>query len=226
MRKSLDLTSQKFDFLFVIKLHEIKTFYDKNRNRYINKKYWLCKCDCGKEVIRITSNLTDKNSIHSCGCQLSYKSRERNKQKYEKYPYYKKLNSRWSKIKERLYNPNNISYHNYGERGIKMCEEWKNDSFAFYKWAIKAGFRPELLLDRIDNNGDYCPENCRWVDRKTQNRNTRRNVFITYNNKTMCMSEWAEELGTTLKNFWYLSNKNNKNYQMVIEKLISDKIYK
>lgn len=226
MTKALDLTSEKFDFLTVLKIHHINKTYNTTYKRNENKRFWLCKCVCGNEVIRSTSNLRDKNRIHSCGCQISYKVRERNKEKYAKLPYYQKLISRWCKVKERLYNPNSISFPNYGGRGIKMCDEWKNDSFAFYTWAIHNGFEPHLLLDRINNDRNYCPENCRWVDRKTQNRNTRKNVFITYEGETLCMAEWAEKLGVTLKHFWYKANKNNKDYTKTIELIKKEKIYK
>lgn len=215
--KQMDLTAQKFGFLTVLKLHHLKTVYEEKYKRHVTHRYWTCKCDCGKTVVRRTSSLIDKTKVHSCGCQISYKVRQRNQQKLEKYPHYRTLIVRWCKIKERLYNPKSISYPNYGGRGIKMCDEWKNDSFKFYEWSMANGYQKGLFIDRINNNGDYCPENCRWVDRKTQNRNTRKNVFITYDGETHCMSEWAELLGTNLKSFWYQAHKRNKNYAQTIE---------
>ena len=76
----------------------------------------------------------------------------------------------------------------------KICDEWKNNYQAFKKWALENGYQDNLSIDRIDVNGNYCPENCRWTTDKEQKNNTRRNHYITYNGKTQSMSKWAEEL--------------------------------
>ena len=96
-------------------------------------------------------------------------------------------------MKARCLNKNDKSYKNYGGRGITVCPEWVNDFMIFYK---DMGERLQgLTLDRIDNNGNYCKENCRWSSPKEQNNNTRRNRFITYNGKTQTIAQWADELG-------------------------------
>lgn len=107
---------------------------------------------------------------------------------------YTRLYNILDKIKQRCYNKNNTSYENYGGRGIKICEEWLNDFDVFYNWAYENGYDDTLTIDRIDNNKSYSPDNCRWVDRKTQANNKRNNVYLTYNGKTQTIAQWAEEL--------------------------------
>ena len=97
-------------------------------------------------------------------------------------------------MKSRCYLPTFSRYEYYGGRGIKICQEWlgKNGFDNFYDWAMTNGYADDLTIDRIDTNKDYCPENCRWVDRKTQNNNTRINHYYTYNGETKTVSQWAE----------------------------------
>jgi len=97
----------------------------------------------------------------------------------------------WKSMIKRCSNSNDRYYANYGGRGIKVCHRWKK----FENFLKDMGEKPNgMTLDRIDNNGHYCMENCRWATRKQQMRNTRRNRLITINNKTKCLSEWCEEL--------------------------------
>ena len=97
-------------------------------------------------------------------------------------------------MRDRCTNENNNYYKNYGGRGISVCEEWL--SFDNFKsWALENGYSDELTIDRIDNNGNYCPQNCRWADRFQQANNTSTNRHLTYNGRTMTFSEWARELG-------------------------------
>ena len=105
----------------------------------------------------------------------------------------------WSHVKDRCYCKNNKDYKNYGARGIKVCEEWKNDFMSFYNWSMAHDYADDLTIDRIDVNGNYEPSNCRWVTPKEQARNRRNNKFITYNNETHCISEWAEKIGIPRK---------------------------
>ena len=104
----------------------------------------------------------------------------------------------WNGIKRRCLSPDDTSYENYGGRGIKICDEWKNSSAMFIEWALSHGYTDELTIDRIDVNGDYCPENCRWVTYREQGKNKRNNRLITYNGETHCLSEWAEIMNMTV----------------------------
>ena len=106
-----------------------------------------------------------------------------------------KLYSVWVNMRARCNNPFNYDYHYYGGRGIKGCPEWDQDAGAFIEWALKNGYEEGLSIDRIDHDGDYCPENCRWVTHKEQMRNIRSNRLITYQGETHCMAEWAEITG-------------------------------
>ena len=97
-------------------------------------------------------------------------------------------------MKRRCYDNNAISYNKYGGRGIKVCEEWQEYE-PFSEWAKNNGYTDELTLDRIDNNGDYSPNNCRWATYKEQALNTRTNHFIEFCGEIKTLSQWADELG-------------------------------
>lgn len=98
-------------------------------------------------------------------------------------------------MKARCHNPRNHHYPWYGAKGIQVCEEWRNSFETFYEWAISIGYNEDLTIDRIDTTGNYCPENCRFVSRAEQNRNTSRNVLIEINGETRTLSEWARISG-------------------------------
>jgi hypothetical protein len=101
----------------------------------------------------------------------------------------------WENMKGRCNNPQRTNYGNYGGRGIKICYVWENDFKVFYDWSISNGYKVGLTLDRIDVNGDYTPENCRWADTKTQANNKRTSKFITFNGIKKTHREWEEEYG-------------------------------
>ena len=154
---------------------------------------WECKCDCGNLTPVSRNNLTSGHTL-SCGC---LQQRMRRHGEYHKIHGQTgtRLHRIWKDMKTRCTNPNAINYDNYGGRGISVCEEWRKDSYAFREWAVANGYCDDLTLDRIDVNGNYCPENCRWVTRKEQNNNRRDNRKLTFNGRTQSIPEWAEELG-------------------------------
>lgn len=105
------------------------------------------------------------------------------------------LNIMWCGMKERCNNPSADNYQWYGGKGIRVCDEWNNNFQAFFDWAQSNGWQKGLSIDRIDNSRDYCPDNCRFVDMKSQFRNRSTNLPITVNGETLLAVEWAERIG-------------------------------
>jgi hypothetical protein len=151
--------------------------------------YWLCKCDCGKSIEVRGSSLISGHT-KSCGCYLSDKLTEKNT---KHGGFGTRLYSIWQGMKKRCYVISDKDYHNYGGRGIKICDKWLNDFEAFQKWSLNHGYSNELTIDRINVNGNYEPCNCRWADLLEQNNNKRSNKLLTVANKTMTLSMWARE---------------------------------
>ena len=115
----------------------------------------------------------------------------------------------WDGMKQRCYNPNDKNYSNYGLRGITICNEWRYDFNKFQEWSLNNGYQEGLTIDRIDVNGNYEPNNCRWATAIMQGRNRRNNKLITYKNETHCISEWAEIFNIPRKCLEYRVRKWN-----------------
>ena len=98
-------------------------------------------------------------------------------------------------MKSRCQNPNVPCFDRYGSRGIRICKEWIESYENFKKWSLQNGYSDKKTIDRIDNNGDYCPENCRWVDDNVQRNNKRNNHYLTFNGETKTISEWSKVTG-------------------------------
>lgn len=126
-----------------------------------------------------------------------------------------KLYNVWRGIKKRCNNPTYYAYPSYGGRGIKMCEYW-NDFEHFYEWALQNGYEVGLTLDRIDNEGNYEPNNCRWATWKTQGNNRRTNKLISYNGKTQTISEWADEIGISTNALWERLHRNKMPLELAL----------
>jgi len=185
MGAKVNLAGQKFGRLLVL--------YDtgERKNKHV---VWHCRCDCGNEVDARGDNLTS-GLARSCGCY----NRERVAEVQATHGMSRHGGAHpvywvWHGMLQRCKNPNDKRYKYYGGRGITVCDEW-HDAEKFIGWAVLNGWEKGLTLDRIDNNGNYKPDNCRWVTRKVQSRNMRSNHLIAFNGKTQTIAEWAEEIG-------------------------------
>lgn len=118
-----------------------------------------------------------------------------------------KLNKVWRNMKDRCYNPHNNRYNHYGRRGIIVCLDWKDSYMAFRDWALNNGYSNGLSLDRIDNDGNYEPSNCRWVNSVIQNNNFSRNRLLTHNGITLSLSQWARRTGIPRNTLDYRFNR-------------------
>lgn len=176
-----DLTGLRFGKLVAIK---------PTTDREFSNVIWECKCDCGNTVFVSSNKLTMKQtqSCGKCGFQQQRASEVRSKYESDSDRY---LARKLHGIKVRCLNPSSIEYHNYGGRGIKICDDWLNDTMSFVKWAKTSGYHPGLEIDRIDVNGDYCPSNCRWVTHRYNSNNKRNNHFVEVDGIRMSARQWS-----------------------------------
>lgn len=156
------------------------------KDRYHNM-YYYCTCNyCGFHTIMSAESINSKTT-KTCGCL-----------KYHHNKVFTRLYSIRGSMIRRCYNKSSTEYNKYGGRGITICDEWlnKEDGFKnFYKWAMNNGYQDDLSIDRINNNGNYCPENCRWADVKVQSNNRSTCVYIKYKNYIFNVGQWSEITG-------------------------------
>ena len=159
-------------------------------------------CDCGNKNVPIYLSAIKGGYRKTCGCLQMNKqcipSKSRNK-----------LYSTWRGMKRRCLDKTSKHYHNYGGRGITICDEWLDKFDNFADWAMQNGWEYNLTLERKDVNGDYCPENCTWATVKEQHRNKRNNIFYTYDGRTQCLNDWLEETGVS-RGTYYSRIKSGK----------------
>lgn len=206
-----DLRGQKFGRLTVID-------FDRKGGKNGRTYYYKCLCDCNNTCVKSASYLLrkDKYAPHkSCGCwhrelylTSSTKHGHGTKGKSSTYKI-------WCEIKIRCCNPNNHAYHNYGGRGIRVCDRWLH---SFENFLADMGERPSTdhSIDRIDVNGNYCPENCRWATRKEQANNRRSNILVEYNGKTQTLKQWCDELGLNFSNARYVLRKTGRSFEYIV----------
>lgn len=156
---------------------------------YIKPSKWSCLCSCGNSVVVPAHNLLN-GTAKSCGCIRTEKLVERRKSHgMTNTPTY----IAWCNMKQRCYKPDWAGYKNYGARGITVCDRWTD---SFENFLADMGVRPDgFSLDRVDSNGNYDLDNCRWVDWSTQMNNQRKTVLMTKDGITLSRSQWARKLG-------------------------------
>ena len=154
---------------------------------------WLCQCDCGSDPKVIVGSCLRNGHTQSCGC--IHKEGLSNLRATHRESHTRLYNI-WKSIKARCYNSNNHAYDRYGGRGIVMCDEWKHNYVSFRDWALDNGYDNSLSIDRIDVNGIYSPQNCRWADDYMQANNKRDNHNIEINGEVKTMKEWCDHFGT------------------------------
>lgn len=179
--KRRDLTGTRYGKLLVVSMAD-------NKGRFTQ---WNCLCDCGNATVVATAHLTNGHT-KSCGCLRSETASIN-------FSTHRKSNTRlyrmWRNIKTRCENSKCNHYHLYGGRGIHICDEWRNDFSAFEEWALNHGYQDNLSIDRIDVNGSYTPDNCRFVTMKEQENNKRANHYIYYNGERKTLAELSDEFG-------------------------------
>jgi len=155
-----------------------------------NKSYdslWLCQCDCGHELI-VRGGALKNGHTKSCGCL----QKERVSKSHTTHGFsHEKLYKVWIGIKGRCYNPKDWSFKNYGARGILIYKEWNENYMAFRNWSKINGYKEGLTIDRINNDGNYEPSNCRWIPKSIQSKNRRNRKILTFNGITKKVIDWA-----------------------------------
>lgn len=200
MSKLINITGEKFNLLTVVK---------RLKNATDGSSVWLCKCECGKFTEVRGKNLKN-GAVKSCGClNKNFTTKTHG---MSNTPIY----NIWSSMKARCLYEKSCSYPRYGARGITVCDEWKNSFESFYEWALKSGYKKGLTIERIDNDGNYCPENCTWISHKKQCSNRRTNVVFEHNNQSHTLAEWCEILNLDYKLIHNRIYKLNWNFEKAI----------
>lgn len=160
--------------------------------RYIGKEKWMFLCDCGKETIKTTADVK-RGKTKSCGCILTNLRKLGNNRRTHGFAGTREYGS-WISMTRRCTNQDDVSYHRYGGRGITICKSWES----FENFYNDMGDRPKgMTLDRINNNGNYEPENCKWSTHIEQCGNMSKNTLLSANGKTQCIEVWAREIGVS-----------------------------
>lgn len=205
MGKINNLLGQRFGRLTVIE------YAGKDKS---NKAMWVCKCDCGN-IKTIVGNNFVRGIVVSCGCKGKENREKAAKAAYKHGGRGTRLYRVWKNMRTRCYCEKFIEFDCYGGRGIKMCPQWEHDFSSFKEWALKNGYDDSLTIERIDVNGDYSPENCKWATYKEQANNKRNNSFIQYKNKLYTLTQFCEEFNLNYRNCYTRYKKGFTAQQLI-----------
>lgn len=214
--KPYEMIGKRFDKLVVLGLDSLRG----NRN----VAYYLCKCDCGNEVV-ISGSTLRKKTRHSChDCKMRFIHNLQTTHHQTNTALYRIYQS----MKNRCYLKSHKAYQSYGGRGIKVCDEWlgKDGFINFYNWAIANGWKEiktsknysKLSIDRIDTNGIYEPSNCRFVSMKQQQNNKRNNHLIEYKGEKKNITQWCEKFGLNRNTIYGQINYQNLTLEQILER--------
>lgn len=193
----VDITGQRFGRLAVISQTENKG----------HEAGWSCRCDCGKTVVIRGSRLRSGTTT-SCGCSRIKHGAYISGKKSIEY-------QSWEAMRRRCQQPSHRSYHNYGGRGITVCDRWRD----FRLFLADMGPRPskEHSIERRDNNGNYEPDNCYWATRSQQRNNSRQNRFVEYKGERLTLAQWAQRKGVSYR--WFCNKLRYRSFEEVYESL-------
>lgn len=200
-----DLTGYRFGRLTVLRKS------DDYLQKELSNIKWHCICDCGNEVDVRSFDLR-RGRTKSCGCL--HKDIVSKHGELKNGTPKSRLYQIWIDMRSRCNNKNLKCYHNYGGRGIKICDEW-NEFKNFSDWSLINGYSDLLTIDRIDVNGNYEPDNCRWVTKKEQENNRRNNICDCYNGEMMTMMQFSEKINKSFSAISYKFHKNNMSFEEI-----------
>lgn len=197
----IDRTGEKYGRLTAVERLPAKSKKDTNAR-------WFCRCDCGRATVAYGQDLA-RGKMKSCGCLNAERIMQHGMSQTHVY-------SVWRMMLQRCENPKSPAYPNYGGRGIRVCDEWRD----FERFFLDMGNRPAgYSIDRIDVDGPYCKENCRWATTAQQANNKRRNRVIEFRGRRQTLAEWADELGLD----WHTIRSRLDNYGWSVERALSER---
>lgn len=169
------------------------TVITRAENSSTGKVRWVCECDCNERNVQIVqaNHLREGSSLQcsKCAHKITGESNSTHRETESRLYYI------WCSMKSRCNRPTDDAYERYGGRGISVCTEWMNSFESFRNWSLDNGYQEDLSIERVNNDGNYCPENCRWATAIEQANNRRSNRILTYNNETHTLAEWSRLTG-------------------------------
>lgn len=189
MTKMRDYTGERYGKLTVLE------YVGTKRYRNGRATQWLCQCDCGNKTVVDSVSLKTGNTV-SCGCHRRELSSKRMIERNKTHGITigseedKRLYRLWAAIKRRCYYEKCVGYHNYGGRGVRMCDEWKNEAAKFVEWCKSHGYKKGLEIDRINNNGNYEPNNCQFISKVENEKKKRNTIWLTIDGISKVCADW------------------------------------